>query len=371
MNDDLTYAGALLVSGLASGFAGGLFGIGGGLLRVPIFIYLLPTFGVAHDVTMHVAAGTSLAVAVPTTAAGCWAQHKAGNLEWSFVRSWVPALLVGVLGGLAVQRYAPGRILILVFAIVLFLQSLQMLSGGTRLHFASSVPSGLPRWLIAALIGALSVAIGISGGAFVTPTLSGFGYPIHRALAIATATSLAVSSLGTVGSIVNGIPSTDLPKFSLGYVDLLAVVIMIPAVLVTAPLGVRVANRTSQKKLTRVFAIFMILIAADMTFDFFNRSPDRTTQLPPTTAPPTSAERASEPQTNAATSPPTTTRAVAQSHFASRSSRGRLDTSRTHSACPPTPPTVARTMRRVRTSSTMNPLTIIASPIGLPPCDAK
>ena len=67
MEGDLVYAGALLLSGLASGFAGGLFGIGGGLLRVPLFLYLFPAFGVAPEVTMHLAAGTSLAVAVPGT----------------------------------------------------------------------------------------------------------------------------------------------------------------------------------------------------------------------------------------------------------------------------------------------------------------
>lgn len=271
MNEDLTYAGALLISGLASGFAGGLFGIGGGILRVPIFIYLFPFFGVAQDVTMHMAAGTSLAVAVPTTISGCWAQHKAGNMDWSFVRSWVPALLVGVLGGLVFQRYAPGHVLILIFAVVLLLQSLQMLVGRDKLHFGSEVPTGPIRWIIASVIGGLSVAIGISGGAFTTPTLVALSYPIHRALAVATATSLCVSSVGTVGSIWNGLPSTQLPKFSLGYVDLLAVAIMIPTVLIMAPLGVKLANRMSKEKLSRVFAIFMMLIAADMAFDFFDR----------------------------------------------------------------------------------------------------
>lgn len=271
MERDLIYASALLASGIASGFAGGLFGIGGGLLRVPIFLYLFPAFGVAPDVTMHMAAGTSLAVAVPSSISACHAQHKAGNLDLPFLRGWVPALLAGVLGGLAIQRFAPSHALILVFAIVLFLQSLQMMVGRDKLHFTSHVPTGPVLWMIAAFIGALSVSLGISGGAFTTPTLVAMTYPLRKALAVSTATALSVSTVGAIGSVVNGLESGALPKFSFGYVDLLAVAVMIPAVLVTAPMGVRTANRMNQDVLSRSFAVFLMVVAADMAFDFFDR----------------------------------------------------------------------------------------------------
>ena len=64
MASDLAYALTLLIAGLGSGFAGGLFGIGGGALRVPILLYLFAAFGVDRDLIMHMAAGTSLAVAL-------------------------------------------------------------------------------------------------------------------------------------------------------------------------------------------------------------------------------------------------------------------------------------------------------------------
>lgn len=271
MDGDIAYAGALLASGLASGFAGGLFGIGGGLLRVPIFLYLFPVFGVAPEVTMHMAAGTSLAVAVPGTISACRAQHQSGNMDIDFVRSWVPALLIGVMAGLGIQRVAPGHVLVLVFACVMFLQSLQMLIGRDKLHFSSSVPTGIGRWSIAAFIGALSVTLGISGGAFTTPTLVAMTYPLRKAIAVSTATALSVASVGAVGSLVNGFGSNNLPKFSIGYIDVLAVAVMTPAVLLTSPMGVRVGNRMSKDLLTRIFAIFLMIIAADMAFDFFDR----------------------------------------------------------------------------------------------------
>jgi uncharacterized membrane protein YfcA len=63
--------GAFALVGLASGFASGLFGIGGGIVRIPIFIYLLPLFGVAHPVLMHVAVGTSMALVLGSARRGC------------------------------------------------------------------------------------------------------------------------------------------------------------------------------------------------------------------------------------------------------------------------------------------------------------
>jgi uncharacterized protein len=60
---------AFALVGLASGFASGLFGIGGGIVRIPIFVYLLPLFGVAQPVLMHVAVGTSMALVLPSAVA--------------------------------------------------------------------------------------------------------------------------------------------------------------------------------------------------------------------------------------------------------------------------------------------------------------
>ena len=75
---------------------------------------------------------------------------------------------------------------------------------------------------------------------------------------------LFISVTGTIGSAINGIGIGGLPKFSLGYIDLTAVLIMIPTVMFAAPLGVKLANHLSQKMLKKVFAVFMVIVAVDM-----------------------------------------------------------------------------------------------------------
>jgi uncharacterized protein len=260
----LLYAGSMMTAGLVSGFAGGLFGIGGGPLRIPIFLYLFPLFGVDPNVVMHVSVGTSLALGIPTTSTASVSQYRAGNLELPFLRSWIPALLLGVILGLAIVRLASGRFLIGVFVVALAAEAAYMLLGRDDSRLTAAVPTGLKRGLIATSIGTLSTMLGISGGTFVTPVLSACGYPIHRAIAVGTAGGVAISLVGTAGSIVNGLGVAGRPSSSLGYVDMIAFLVMTPAVMMSAPLGVRVASRFDPHRLRIVFGVFLIVVALDM-----------------------------------------------------------------------------------------------------------
>jgi uncharacterized membrane protein YfcA len=105
--------GVFALVGLASGFASGLFGIGGGIVRIPLFVYLLPLFGVAHSVMMHVAVGTSMALVLPSAIASTRKQLALGNLDLSFFRTWAVGILIGVLIGTVLLPYASTELLLL------------------------------------------------------------------------------------------------------------------------------------------------------------------------------------------------------------------------------------------------------------------
>lgn len=266
----LLYAVCLLAAGLASGFIGGLFGVGGGILRIPIFLYIFPIFGVHSNIAMHLAAGTSLALAILSNFISSRAQYKAGNLDFKFLRSWIPPLTVGVIVGLILVRFVPDRWLVGLFVVILVVEIAQMLLTKDAFRLTTKMPGKLIISLIAGLIGTLSPMIGVTGGTFVTPTLTACGYPIHRAIAIGSAGGLVISVLGTIGSIINGIGIHGRPSFSIGYVDLTAVIVMTPAVIITTPLGVRLANKLDKHKLKRIFGIFLILVALDMIRNLFS-----------------------------------------------------------------------------------------------------
>src|SRR5262245_32657572 len=104
------------LAGLASGFVSGLFGVGGGIIRVPLFVYLLPLFGVPHAVLMHEAVGTSIALVLPSAIASTRKQLALGNLDLAFFRTWAIGLLAGVLIGVVLLPFISAEILQAIFA---------------------------------------------------------------------------------------------------------------------------------------------------------------------------------------------------------------------------------------------------------------
>ena len=263
----------VIAVGLASGYASGLFGIGGGLLRIPIFLYLLPVLGVAAAQVMHAAAGTSLAVAVPTTLVAWRSQHKAGNVDRAVLRTWLPALGVGVVIGIFAARYVSGRVLESVFAIVVLLLAVRMLTSQSRATEddpaaaedpTACLPSRLVLSMLALVIGVVSPMVGVVGGTFATPLLTELRYPVHRAVAASSVGGLVVSVLGTIGFVIAGWDAMGLPGRFIGFVDPMVLALMTPCVLVTVPLGVRTSNRLSPQTLQRLFGLLLLVVALDV-----------------------------------------------------------------------------------------------------------
>jgi len=262
----LIYIASLTAAGLGSGFASGLFGVGGGIVRIPIFLFLWPLFGFNPDTLMHLAAGTSLTLAIPSAIMASRSQHRAGNLDFGFLKTWVPGLVIGVIVGLVIMHFVSSRFLETVFSVVIIIAAVQMLLLSERYHLGNDVPRDYLKSILSFPVGLLSVMMGISGGTLTTPLLTAFKYPIHRCIALATAGGLFISIIGTVGSLINGLGKAGLPKYSLGYIDLLAVMIMLPTVMIGAPYGVKLANHLSRERLKKIFAVFMIVVAVDMLY---------------------------------------------------------------------------------------------------------
>lgn len=254
----------LLAAGLVSGFASGLFGIGGGIVRVPIFLYVFPALGASPAVAMHLAVGTSLALAIPSTLAATWRQYQSGTLDTAMLRTWVPALVGGVLLGLYLAYRLPGQILQGVFGVVMLLLSGKMLLCGEA-SLTSALPHASVRMAIAFVIGTVSTMAGISGGPIVTPILTLLSVPIHRAIAVSAAGSAPIATIGAAGMAIAGWHEPALPPYALGYVDLPALLLVLPIVTISAPLGVRAANRLSGGALRTALGAVLLAAGAYMT----------------------------------------------------------------------------------------------------------
>jgi uncharacterized protein len=250
--------------GLASGFVSGLFGVGGGIVRVPIFAYLLPLFGVRHAVLMHVAVGTSIALVLPSAIASTRKQYALGNLDLSFYWTWALGILAGVLLGLALLPFASTEFLQVVFALLMVTVGVYVGFIGDRFLIAPAPPRGVVKAGVASAIGCIAALTGTGGGTIATPTLKAFSMKMESAIAIASATGLVTGTVATIGAVLGGWHTEGLPSHSIGYVDLTIFAAMMPTIILAAPIGVRAGKSLSETWLRRIYTVLLFVIAADL-----------------------------------------------------------------------------------------------------------
>ena len=250
--------------GAASGFASGLFGVGGGIMRMPIFVILFPLFGINGPHEMRVAVATSLTLAVPSSIMALVKHVRLGRLDVDYFWKWAVGLVAGAAIGVVAGPYLPQFALKIAFLVFVVFMIVYFAFLAETLTIVKRPPTGLARIGLAGGVGAYCVSIGLGGGSLATPVLKLSAMPMTRALAIGSGSSALVASFGMIGGIWNGWEVAGRPAWTLGYIDLLLVAVMLPGALFFPSFGVSVANHMSPRLLRKVYAGFLALIAISM-----------------------------------------------------------------------------------------------------------
>jgi uncharacterized membrane protein YfcA len=254
----------LLLAGAFAGLVAGLLGIGGGLVLVPVLFHLLGHVGVPDSVRIKVAVGTSLATIVATAWSSASAHWRQGNVDGAFLKRYGPVIVVGVLVGSALAAELRGPVLTAIFAAVACVLAVQIAVGNPDWKLGDHLPMGLGRIAIGGTIGILSALMGIGGGTMTVPVMTMYGISVHRAVGTAAAMGFIIGVPGAAGFIAGGWNHPDLPPFSLGYVSLIGLALIVPTSVACAPFGARLALRLDRLVLRRVFAVFLAVTAARM-----------------------------------------------------------------------------------------------------------
>jgi hypothetical protein len=129
---------------------------------------------------------------------------------------------------------------------------------------ARRLPGASGLFAAGAGIGAISSVLA-AGGAFLSiPYLVRRNMPVRRAIGTAAAIGFPIAFAGTVGYVLHGLHTADLPAGSLGFVYLPALVIVIAASMPMAPLGARLAHRLPVRRLRMVFSLVLLALALRM-----------------------------------------------------------------------------------------------------------
>jgi uncharacterized membrane protein YfcA len=251
--------------GAVSGLLAGLFGIGGGLVIVPVLnlIFANPELGIPADARMHFAIGSSLAVIVFTAISSLRAHHRRGAVLWPAVLRLVPGIVLGGLLGAALADAMSNRLLQSTFGgFVVAIAAYMAL--GHRPRAALPLPSWPGFAAAGTVIGAISALAGIGGGVLTVPFLVWRTVALHTAVGTAAACTLPVALAGATGFVWTGIRAGSEVDMALGYIYWPAVIGISLASVMTAPLGASLAHSLPVKRLRRAFALLLVVVGARM-----------------------------------------------------------------------------------------------------------
>ena len=249
--------------GLVAGILAGLLGVGGGLVLVPMLVFVFSWQGVPAEHIQLMALGTSLASIIITSIASFRAHDKRGAVRWDIWRVIAPGILIGTFGGgflAAALPMAPLRAFFICFVYCVAFQMLLELKPKASRH----LPGPLGMNGAGGAIGVVSSLVGIGGGSLSVPFMTYCNVPMHMAVGTSAAIGFPIAVAGTLSYILNGLPVSNLPPYSLGYVSLIALAGIAAASYFTAPLGAKLAHSLPVSKLKRFFAVYLFCIATRM-----------------------------------------------------------------------------------------------------------
>ena len=254
---------AYMVLGAIAGMLAGLFGIGGGIIVVPVLVLAFNLQGINPEIVFYMAIATSLANIIFTSLSAIRTHHKKAAIEWYLVKPIAVGMLGGSFIGVNTALTIPAIYLQASFGAFAIFLSLRMmfsqLGAGTL-----RLPGTLGLGVTGAFIGWVSVLFGIGGGNLLVTWLSNRQLVIQKAVATASACGFAIAIAGAGSNALLGWGNPMLPPHSLGYIYLPALLGIVSTSFVAAAYGSMLAHQLSPQLLKRLFACMLLLMGLRM-----------------------------------------------------------------------------------------------------------
>lgn len=238
----------VLVLGLIGGVTAGFFGIGGGIVMVPLILYALKG-------DQHTAHATSLGAIVLISLASMTRYAIDGSIEIGFGIALGIGGIVGSMVGATVMNRVSAGTLRIVFSIVLVVVGLRMIVPMAATAGAAASPNVLWGGLIGLFAGVASGLAGIGGGVVMVPIMVlGLGFAQHIAQGTSSLAIIFTSMAGTRINILNK------------RIDLRNAVLLGLGGAVTGFIGAWLAGQVDSDSLRRYFGVFVLISGIRMAF---------------------------------------------------------------------------------------------------------
>ena len=269
-NQYILFALVMALTAIPVGFSAGLFGIGGGLISVPVLFYIFGALGLSNDYLMHLAVGTSFAIIVPTSISSVLAHHKFKAVDFNIVKTYGLYAILGAILGTIFASTLKTEQLILFFVIVTFFLGIYLIflkekKIESNLNFKTHY-----KIFFGFISGFVSAPMGIGGAIMNVPVLKFFGFSINRAIGSAAAVGFLIATTGSIGFLITGNYKEINAPLSIGFINIPAFLIFVPITILMAKLGARTVHNIDKKLITKLFGLFNLLVSTRLFFEYIS-----------------------------------------------------------------------------------------------------
>ena len=260
MFDEILIFGAL---GILAGLLAGMFGIGGGLIIVPVLIGTFSSLGFDSEIIVHLSIGTAIACIIFTGFSSANAHRNKNSIDFIQFKPVALGIIFGAMAGALFAIQIKGLFLKFAIALFVLMVGFQLLFN-IKLISKQFIPTKPKSIFAGSLIGFLSSILGIGGGTFSVPYFKASGLNLTSAIGTSAACGVPIAIFGSLGYVIAGINKDILPPMSFGYVYLPAVIGVSITSIFSAKYGADIAHYLSQSVLRKLMASWFFIISIYM-----------------------------------------------------------------------------------------------------------
>ena len=260
---------AMAASAVVVGFMAGFFGIGGGLIMVPVLFYIFSFAGIEQVFIMHLALGTSFSIIIPTSIISTMTHMKFKAVDFSIVKTFGAFVAIGVVFGTIFAVSLKTSSLVLFFSIMTMIFAIYFLIEKEKINLKPKKINLIYRVILGFSSGFLSAPMGIGGGVYNTPIFKMFGYPINVAIGSSAAIGFLISMVGAITFASSGSYFNINAPLSLGFLNIPVFLIFVPITTFMAKIGAESVHKFNKRLIGKMFGIYLFIVACRLFYEYF------------------------------------------------------------------------------------------------------
>ncbi|AUI66626.1 MULTISPECIES: sulfite exporter TauE/SafE family protein [Glaesserella] len=252
----------LVVCGILTNLMSALFGIGGGVLMVPILHTLFPEF------SLQMVAATSLMTVMGTATINLiyfYKQRVPVNIKSLLL--WSVGMIIGVQLGFELSFFIPNWLIVTVFVVTLLVLALRIffVKKSENTTACSKLNENIKGISVCAFGGSVAGITGIGGGSIMAPLISLLPSVKPHQIAAYSNYMMIIGGLGNLYGYLSKTPPVYLENsWQVGYVNFTVVAIVVTCSFITSFFSMKLRGILKPQTMQKLLGAILLCIASYM-----------------------------------------------------------------------------------------------------------